>query len=69
MVRKARRGVPHECQSRVEVDPDALAAEIPGRSLDVSPQEVASGRMHNGVDRLREIDDDRALVPPENVEG
>src|SRR6266566_5648405 len=62
-------GSPHECQSRVEVDPDALAAEITGRSLDVSPQEVAGRRMHDRVDRLGEIDDHRALVPPEDVEG
>src|SRR5438874_5175006 len=25
--------------------------------------------MHDGVDRLREIDDDRALAPPQDVEG
>src|SRR5207247_3903042 len=37
--------------------------------LDVSSQEVAGGGMHDSVNRLREIDDDRPLVPPQDVEG
>ena len=69
MVRKARRGVPNQCQSRVEVDRDALAVEIPGHPLDVSSQQIPRRRMHDCVDRLREIDDHRRLAPPQDIEG
>ena len=68
MVRKARRGVPHECQGGVEIDRDPLMAEISGHAVHISPEEVPRRRMDDRIDRLREIDDHRAFVPPEHVE-
>ena len=69
MARKARRGVPDECQSRVEVDRDPLATEIPRSTLDISPQELAGRWMRDHVDRLGKVNDHRAVVLPENVES
>src|SRR5436190_14605871 len=68
-MRKARRGVPDQRQGRVEVDRDALAAEVLGGALDVASQELARRRMHYGIDGLGKVDDHGALVPPEDVEG
>ena len=69
MVRKARGGVTDQGQSRVKVDCDALPAEVTGGPLDIPSQEIAGRRMRDRVDRLREIDDDRAFAPPQDVEG
>src|SRR5438093_11857371 len=67
-MRKACRGVPDQCQSGVEVEPDALPAEVRGGSLDVSSQEVARRRMYDGIHGLREIDNHGRLAPPQHVE-
>src|SRR6266576_2751911 len=55
-------------QDAIDRDLNAASLEVPGERRDVARQQIVRGRMGDDIDGLREVDEDRALTPPQDVE-
>ena len=52
----------------IDIECDAASLEVAGERRDVADKEIVRGGMRDDLDRLRKIDQDRTLTPPQHVE-